>query len=92
VGPGGGPRILSLFPNPARNELAIGFSSDQEVPTSIELFDISGRRVFEKRLAASGPGEREFSMTLPPTLTTGVYWLALTQGRAVTTARVAVLR
>jgi hypothetical protein len=92
VGPGGGPRTLTVFPNPVRNELAIGFSSDQVGPTSIELFDISGRRVFETRLADDGPGEREFSMTLPLTLTTGVYWLALTQGRAVTTARVAVLR
>jgi hypothetical protein len=42
------------------------------------MFDLSGRRVFERRLSVAAPGTRRF--VLEDKVAAGVYWLRVLQG------------
>ncbi len=58
--PGGDPnraplRVLSVTPNPFRRDVVIAVETDRPVPVTIEVFDVSGRRLIDRRLDLS-PG------------------------------------
>jgi len=40
--------IFTVYPNPATDELEIRFASDEETTYQIQLFDASGRLVYDK--------------------------------------------
>jgi hypothetical protein len=87
-----GPRLRSMHPNPAGQDVLVAFTLGRRAPATLELFDLAGRRVLAERLAEAEAGEHALRLGLPPALRAGIYWLALRQGGAVSTRRLTVMR
>jgi lysophospholipase L1-like esterase len=100
-----GARTLSLEPkedglalavalraaNPSRGAGPwIDFRLPTGAPASLAIFDVQGRRVFEREVGSSGPGHH--SLALGRGLTSGLYLVRLRQGAASRDARFTVLR
>ncbi len=83
--------LLGATPNPARGRFHVDFSLPEAQPASIELFDVSGRRVDRRRIAGLGPGLHRIALE-PRVLAPGVYLIRLNQGRRVATVRAIVIR
>lgn len=82
---------LAVSPNPG-TRLEVSFVLEGEGPATLSVFDVHGRRVFERAVESYGPGRH--SITLGPTtgLPAGVYVLQLVQGERRLVTRAAILR
>ena len=66
VGVNDGPAVSSLravqlappYPNPARGPVTISFTQYGAAPATVEIFDVTGRRVRAASLGEAGPGPR----------------------------------
>lgn len=68
---------LSIYPNPATNEITLKYPDNlnQTVPTSLSIISLGGKVVFEQILSNSNRGSQ---LTLPiPDLSNGVYTILL---------------
>lgn len=76
---------FSCFPNPAKNNLTIELKQPSTDEVSIQMFSLTGNRVFQHQ---SLPGRR-FELPLP-TLPAGLYLLQVTQSGQTGTERVVI--
>ena len=85
-----GPELRSIEPNPAKDAMQIRFALPVDGPVSIELFDVTGRRVavLGEGFRASGPHTISWRRGRLPD---GVYLVRLQAGD-FTTIRKLVLR
>ncbi len=68
-------------PNPARpSNLTIGFSLPTGMRATLELFDLSGRRVAARDVGRLGPGSHRVNLAEGRALRSGVYLVRLVQG------------
>jgi hypothetical protein len=89
-GPGGAEFSLAgVRPNPMAGEGTVSFALPQGGPSTLELFDAMGRRVWMRKLSL-GPGNHVVG--LRPGLVPGVYLVRLAQAGRVLTCRAAVVR
>jgi hypothetical protein len=79
-------------PNPARGALHVGFTLPNHDKTTLDVIDISGRRVLHRDVGSLGPGRHLIVLEAVPALRPGLYFLRLAQGTRVLTDRVAVIR
>ena len=91
VGPGMGSPVLSLegvWPNPSRARLRVMFVLADSRSATLELLDVSGRRLAFQEVGSLGPGRHALDLGAGATFPPGVYKVRLTQGerRQVTTA------
>jgi hypothetical protein len=91
--PGGeSPMFAGFSPNPSRGgETVVAFRLPREGRTSLEVFDIAGRRVAEHRWSSLATGPHRISLGRSP-LAAGVYVIRLRQGNEVRVGRGVVLR
>jgi hypothetical protein len=83
--------IGGLEPNPAVDELVVSFTLPSGDAATLEMIDVSGRRVLARALTGLSAGRHTLRLDQAPPAA-GVYFLRLTQkGRSVT-ARAAYLR
>jgi hypothetical protein len=84
--------LLGLRPNPGVAGLAASFTLPSGDPATLEVFDLSGRRIFSRDVGGLGPGahhlELEEARRLPP----GIYTLRLVQAGRVASARGVLIR
>ena len=88
-----GPRfaLFGFRPNPAARGIpAVSFSLPNDSPATLEAFDLSGRRVWSRRVEGLGAGSQVVSIGRK--LAPGVYVLRLTQGWRAVTVRAVVTR
>ncbi len=79
-------------PNPSLGrELRVSFSLRSGEPASLELYDITGRRVLGAQVGGRGPGRQSISLARGQRIDAGMYWLRLSQGRDRASARVVVV-
>lgn len=83
--------LQGLSPNPGTNPLAVSLVLPDEAPASLEVFDITGRRVAGRELRGTGPGRHHVRLN-DVSLSPGVYVLRLTHGGRILTARGVVTR
>ena len=76
---------LGAYPNPTSGSLTVTFTLPSGAPASLDLYDLSGRRVRSQSVA--GPGRQSVDLTR---LKAGLYILRLTQAKHTATKRVAV--
>ena len=81
---------FSLAPNPARSELTVDLSLATDGPASIELLDVSGRRLLAHAINV-GPSARAERLQLPAGITSGIYFARVTQGPDIRVRRFAVI-
>jgi hypothetical protein len=85
-------RLIGAQPNPARGELQIAFTLENEHPARLELFDLRGRRVAAQDVGALGSGPHRVAIGGRGDLSAGVYLVRLTQGGRVFHAKACVVR
>jgi hypothetical protein len=79
-------------PNPAPDELWVAFSLPAEGHATLELFDLGGRMITRQEVGALGPGEHRVALSDSRRLAAGLYWVRLTRGDRVLTAKACVVR
>lgn len=83
--------IRGVMPNPAKGEIRISLSLGDDAPATLEVFDVSGRRLAARRLEGLGPGWHTVTIGDPSKLSAGFYLVRLTQaGRSITTRAIVV--
>jgi hypothetical protein len=84
--------LIGAQPNPARGELQIAFTLEDERSARLELFDLRGRRVAAQDVGALGSGPHRVAIGGRGDLSAGVYLVRLTQGGRVFHAKACVVR
>lgn len=82
--------IETVRPNPADREMWVSFSLPVSEPATLELIDVSGRRVREQTV--TGTGRQTIDLAAGPRLAPGLYLIRLTQAGQSTVKRVSVVR
>jgi hypothetical protein len=80
-------RLSPLGEWPVTFELTLPFPT----PAYIQVFDLAGRQVFERRLAAGSPGIRPFEFEAG-NVSQGMYWLQINQNGREAVERFVILR
>jgi hypothetical protein len=74
------------WPNPAHDRVSLSFTLPAQVPATLDVMDIAGRRVWSQRLQGLGPGPHVVSLDRASIARAGLYFARLTQsGRSRTT-------
>lgn len=83
--------LEGLQPNPAVKDLLVSFTLPSDAAASLEMIDVSGRRVLARDLRGLPPGRHTLRLdeARPPA---GVYFMRLTQRDQSVTTRAAILR
>lgn len=83
--------IQGVRPNPTSRDMWVTYSLADDQVASLELLDVAGRRVLERRIEPR-PGAFSLNLSEGVNLPPGIYLVKLTQGARFETARVTVLR
>jgi hypothetical protein len=87
--------ILSLAgsrPNPSFGPLRISFSIPSAAPATLELLDVSGRRILVREVGSMGAGNHVVALNTERPLAAGLYVLRLTQQGKALIAKALVIR
>jgi FG-GAP-like repeat/Secretion system C-terminal sorting domain len=79
-------------PNPTAGPLAISFSVPSAGRATLEVMDVTGRRVRHRELEMPAASRQSVSFASDGALSPGLYFVRLTQDRKSVTSRVAVVR
>ena len=82
--------LRGVSPNPSAGDLSVRFSLPGPGPASLEIIDLTGRRVLASQVSPA-PGDRSVRLAAPD-LRPGVYQVVLVQGAARSAARLVVAR
>ena len=83
--------IAGARPNPTRGPLRVAFTLPDDRPATLELLDVSGRRVRAREVGGAA-GSQLVDLGDGASLAAGVYVLRLTQGGQIASSRVTVVR
>jgi hypothetical protein len=78
-------------PNPSGQDLNVSLALPNAAPATLELLDVTGRRLASRDVGTLGAGPHLVDLTPGRALVPGVYWLRLTHGLGVRTAKAVVL-
>jgi hypothetical protein len=85
--------LQGVRPNPSRGEvLTVSFSLPSTQPATLELLDVTGRRIVQREVGSPGAGPRTLDLREGQRLAPGLYLVRLTQGTNTRTTRAVVLR
>jgi hypothetical protein len=84
--------LEGLRPNPAAGELRVWFTLPSAELASLELLDVTGRRLAQREVGALGAGGHLLRLEEARSLVPGIYWLRLRQGGRTLLARGVVVR
>jgi hypothetical protein len=76
-------RLLGAIPNPSRRALHIRFYMPNRQTVSVEVLDISGRRVVAASQSAVGPGLQTIDLAGASRLSSGTYIIRLRVGNSI---------
>src|SRR5207245_1595632 len=79
-------------PNPASDDVVVELSSPVDAEVTLELFDLSGRRIGSRQHRRVGAGSAAFTLPLARGLAPGVYLLRVSDGTHFRTSRLAIVR
>ncbi len=84
--------IESPRPNPTTDGLSLSVTLPDAAPASLEVTDITGRRMAAQDLGGLGAGRHTIHLSRPGELKPGLYFVRLRRGSHSLTARACVLR
>jgi photosystem II stability/assembly factor-like uncharacterized protein len=82
-----GSLALAVGPNPSQGKVTATFTLAYATPATLELLDITGRRLEQHQVGSLGAGEHRVEFRAAPSLEPGVYWAKLSQDGNSTTRR-----
>lgn len=80
---------LRVWPNPVHEAVRLQFSLRDASPARVELIDVTGHRI--RAVELHGAGEQSARFEGLEGLPSGVYFVRVTQGGVIRTARVALV-
>jgi hypothetical protein len=84
--------LAGVRPNPASGRrLPVAFVLPDARRATLELLDVSGRRIRASEVGDLGPGPHSVDLAAGAAATPGLYWVRLTQGIRTATTRVAIV-
>jgi VCBS repeat protein len=84
-------RLEAPHPNPALGRFGISVSLVSGHRATLELFDTAGRMRMRQELGDLGPGRHQIEMAAGESISSGVYFLRLTEGSGTVLRRVVLL-
>jgi hypothetical protein len=81
---------LAVGPNPSRGKVTATFTLPFSGPATLEMLDVTGRRLEQHEVGALGAGRHEVEFRTAGSAQPGIYWARLTQGGNATTRRFSV--
>jgi hypothetical protein len=81
--------IAGFRPNPSSRDASVAFTLVGREHATLEIVDVSGRRVLSREVGVFGPGTHALAVQSP--LAPGIYWLRLTQAGARVSTRGVVI-
>jgi hypothetical protein len=83
---------VAVQPNPSHaSPLRVTFRLGASTTVTLELLDVTGRRIAAHEVGALGRGDHVFTMAEGQHLAPGIYFVCLRQGQRMMVTRVAVL-
>lgn len=79
-------------PNPGPGPLVLSFGLPSDAPATLELVDLTGRRVVVREVGSLGRGQHVLRIGEPGSLRAGLYFARLTQAGSARTAKVVIAR
>jgi hypothetical protein len=83
--------VNGAWPNPATNAGTIAFTLSSSDPATLELVDVTGRKVQSRDVSAFGAGPHQVPLADGGRLRPGIYFVRLQQGGLARTKRIVVL-
>ncbi len=83
---------VSVAPNPARSGVWVSFTLPAAGAATLELLDISGRRVAVREMSSLGAGRHRFDVASGTAVAPGLYLVRVASGVLQATAKVVVVR
>jgi hypothetical protein len=83
-------RLDLAIPNPARHGVLLRFTLPTSDPASLEVLDVTGRRVMKREVGSMGAGSHAVELE-SQSVRPGLYFVRLRQGPSILTARVTLL-
>lgn len=90
--PGARAALFGILPNPGPGNLRVSFSLGSAAPASLELVDVTGRRLRQVEVGHLGAGEHALDLGAGLEVRAGVYWVRLRQSGVTEVMRAAVIR
>ncbi len=85
--------LEGVRPNPASGlGVHVAFALPDDARATIELLDVSGRRVVTREVGTLGAGRHVVDLAETGRVAAGIYWVRLTQGTQQRSTRVAVVQ
>jgi hypothetical protein len=84
--------LTGIAPNPARGPIEVSFVLPDKAPATLELFDVTGRRLRSIQVGHLGPGLHRVRLSPEARLPSGIYFATLRQSGAARTRRVGVIQ
>lgn len=81
-----------VSPNPSDGDLRIDYSLPDAATARIDVVDVQGRVRVRREVGSSGPGRHSVFLARRGELPAGLYWIRMTHGDVVRSARLAMLR
>ncbi len=81
-----------LSANPSRGDATIAFTLPSSRPASLEVLDVTGRRIWARDVTSFGIGEHRVTLLDGTHTPSGVYFVRLHQGERTATTRLTILR
>jgi hypothetical protein len=85
------PMNLSIFPNPASNNIKIDFNLDSKSDVQCRIFDLEGRIMISKVFNTINKGHQQFEVEVN-SLSRGTYLLLLTAGDQKGSAKLVIMK
>lgn len=82
--------LAGATPNPAIDQMSVSFVLASSEPASLELIDVSGRRLLGRDVGALGAGPQRIDLVTAGLVPPGMYFLRLRQGARVASSRVVI--
>jgi hypothetical protein len=82
---------LTRLPTPTARELVVEFSLPVPAPAVLRLFDVAGRVVASREVGSLGPGHHAVKLG-SLRVSSGIYFVRLTQGMQSLSARICIVR
>ena len=83
--------LAGMYPNPTTQGMLVSFTLPNSAPASISLVDANGRAVLTRQVGSMGAGPHQLDLSREK-FAPGVYWVRLTQGDRMSSAKAVVLK
>jgi hypothetical protein len=90
--PGGALSLEAISPNPTSGrDFSVAFTLASSEPATLEVVDVTGRRLMGRSVGALGPGRHQVRLD-ERSLDPGVYWVRLSQAGRMASTKASVVR